>query len=352
MITQKDADHLASLRAQTETVLREAIGDHKDVALLDAPALVNVGDSLIWAGQLAYMKRLGYRVRYISDMQSFDERRLRKALPDGGAVLFRGGGNFGDVWVGHQEHRERVSTLLRDYRIVQLTQSVLFHDADRAKEANEVLGALPDFKLLVRDELSLQRASEHLPDVERTACLDMAIGWDPEPDPTVDANMERAVVIAREDREGASGLARAARSWQSPYEVLVTDWGQHVAVPQKWHRTREQLRLNRKMVAAKRKISPIVPALSQAGVERRIAYLNDWNVSSAVDLFRTARGIAVDRLHAHVIAARLGIPHVVLDNDHGKISAVFHAYTGQFSSAHYATTTEDAHALLASFMNA
>ncbi|GGO59170.1 exopolysaccharide biosynthesis protein [Microbacterium nanhaiense] len=350
MFTQQDSEHLASLRSQTEQVLRDTIGEHKDVALLDAPALVNVGDSLIWAGQLAYMDRLGYRVRYVSDMQSFDERRLRKALPAGGTILLRGGGNFGDVWVGHQEHRERIAKALPEYKIVQLTQSVLFKNADRAKKANEILGAHPDFHLLVRDELSLERASEHLPDIDRTPCLDMAIGWDPKPDASVSSSSTRAVVIAREDREGASGLAEAARSWQESFDITVTDWGRHADVPARWHRTRKELKFNRKLLGAKRKISTLVPALPQSAIERRIAYLNDWNVDSAVNLFSTARGIAVDRLHAHVIAARLGIPHVVLDNNHGKISTVFHAYTGQFSSAHYATSTDEAHEKLLGFM--
>src|SRR5699024_1644537 len=123
---------------------------------------------------------------------------------------------------------------------------VLFRDSDRAKKANDILGSHPDFRLLVRDKLSLGRAAEQLPDIRRTACLDMAIGWDPEARSETPNATARAVVIAREDREGASGLATAARAWSSVFETVVTDWGRHAPVPTRWRSARRLLRFNRK----------------------------------------------------------------------------------------------------------
>lgn len=350
MFTQKDADHLAALRSQTETVLREAIGDTKDVALLDAPTLVNVGDSLIWAGQLAYMERMGYRVRYISDMNSFDERRLRRALSEGGTILLRGGGNFGDVWKGHQDHRERIAQMFPEHRIVQLTQSVMFRDPERAKRANAILGAHPNFRLLVRDELSMQRATELLPNVHSTPCLDMALGWDPRPEAKIKPKRNRVLVIARDDREASSGLAKAAPKWTEAFDVTVTDWGSHAPVNEKWWRLRKQLKLHQHALQLRRKTRRLFPALPQRVLVRWIQYMNTWNIDSAVDIFQDAQAVVVDRLHAHIIAARLGIPHVVLDNDHGKISTVYNAYTGQFSTAHYATSVDEARELLSNLV--
>jgi pyruvyl transferase EpsO len=348
MLTREDADHLADVRSRTEKTLRDSIGPVIDVALLDAPALINVGDSMIWEGQLAYMRRLGYRVRYITDMQSYDPRRLKKALPTGGAILLRGGGNFGDVWVGHQKFRERVARDNPEYRIVQLTQSVMFRDPARAEVANDELRRHPDFHLLIRDEKSFQRAAAGLPDLSRTMSFDMALGWDPvEPR---EARGDRAVVIARDDREASSGLLSAAEGWDPGFEMLITDWTRHSEHPSAWVQARELLAANKAAVARSRKFRLPLPTLSQAKVESTLAYLNDWNVDWAVSLFWTARAMVVDRLHAHVLASLLGIPHVVLDNDHGKISTVFHSYTGQFSTAHYTTSTDEAYEMLKALM--
>lgn len=347
MFMQSDHDHLSLVRTATEVSLREAIGPVRDVALLDAPALLNVGDTMIWAGQLAYMKRLGLNVRYIADMHSYDPLRLRRSLPDGGAVLLRGGGNFGDIWVGHQNFREDVARDLPDYRIVQLTQSVKFNNPGRAVQANRILGGHPDFHLLVRDELSLERASKGLPDVATSLSYDMALGW--EPTRPINAPRDRVLAIAREDREAASGLAAAAPHWQMPHPLQVTDWVSAAARPRQWHATRKMLHTNGKVVLRKRtgKAPWVhVPTSPQALVERQLDYLNSWNLRWATRLFGQSRAIVTDRLHAHVMAALLGIPHVVLDNDHGKVSTVFEAYTGQFAGAFYATSLEEARDLL------
>ncbi|WP_314139196.1 polysaccharide pyruvyl transferase family protein [uncultured Plantibacter sp.] len=343
MLTPADAAHLEDVRARTAESLSKAIGSAQDVALLDAPSLINVGDSMIWEGQVAYMKRLGLSIRYRSDMQSYSAARLRRALPEGGVVLLRGGGNFGDVWLGHQAFRERVARDLPDIPIVQLTQSVLFRDPARAAEANRILGAHPAFTLLVRDELSYRRAAEQLPDVQKVMSYDMALGWDPSI--PVTALRDRAVVIARDDREASSGLLAAASSWEASYEVMVTDWGHNVH-PQRWADTRGRLSANGKKVSRRRRFHLPFPVLSQSAVEADLAYLNTWNVDYAVGLFSSAKAMVVDRLHAHVLASLLGIPHVVLDNDHGKISTVFEAYTGGFSTARYTTSTVEAREIL------
>lgn len=348
MKTQSDVDHLAFIRSSTEATLRAAIGGPQDVALLDAPAQINVGDSLIWQGQLAYMERLGYRVRYISDNQSYDPARLRKALPDGGTVLLRGGGNFGDLWVGHQDHRERVAQDLPDFPIVQLTQSVMFRDPARAVQANRILGEHPSFKLLVRDDLSLERASAALPDVPMAPAMDMALGWTPT---TLDTPVgDHALVIAREDREAGSGLAKAASEWKTWYDIEVTDWGRHARYPLRWTQALRALRLNGKARRAQRKYGRFVPTMSQRTLESSLLYLNAWNVESAVRRFHPSRAMATDRLHAHVMASLIGIPHVVLDNSHGKISQVFDSYTGQFSNAFYVTSPAEAFEKLTSLV--
>ncbi len=342
VLNGSDAERLAEVRERTRSALRAVIGEARDVAILDAPNQRNVGDSLIWEGELAYLEQLGLRIRYVSDLNGFDAADLRRRLPRDGIVLLHGGGNFGDLWIGHQEHREKVAAELTDYRMVQLSQSIFFADAERAATANRIIGQHPDFHLLIRDNLSMERAAKLLPAISRTYCPDMALGYDARFSEGVRRSPSEVLVIARADRESASGLSRVAGDWIAPYPLHVTDWGLHRADPLGWRLARAVLKVQRRLVAARRRLPVKTPTLPQALVQRAILVVNRSNVESAVVLYASARAVVVDRLHAHVLALLLGIGHVMLDNNYRKLGAVFDDYTGVFSTASYVTDLDEA----------
>nr|WP_228508577.1 polysaccharide pyruvyl transferase family protein [Herbiconiux sp. VKM Ac-1786] len=317
--------------------MRAAIGDATDVALLDAPNQTNVGDSLIWAGEMAYLSRMGLNLRYVSDIRTFDPEELRRKMPSG-VVLLHGGGNFGDLWIGHQSHREKIVTDLPDFRIVQLSQSIFFASADRAAEANRIIGAHPDFHLLLRDELSIERAAAMLPNLTPTFCYDMALGYEP-PRTQSTAPATSVLIIARQDKEAMSGLHSIGPGWIPGVSVSSTDWHSEGWLAVKYRAARALMRLHQRLVRYHRRLR-FIPALPQWAVQRLIRALNEINITGALKLYSTAGVIVVDRLHAHVLALLLGIDHVALDNNYRKIGAVFDGYTGKFTTARYATDTE------------
>jgi len=334
VLTSADRLHLRAIRETTAKVLSDALRGELDVAIIDAPNQRNVGDSLIWEGEMAYVRTLGLRVRHVADLWTYDPAALRRAMPRG-VVLLHGGGNFGDLWPGHQVLREMVVKDLPDYRIVQLPQSIQFRDADRARTANEIIGAHPNFTALIRDQISLQRAAEYLPDVEVTFCPDMALGWDaPE---LVRAEQERVLVIARADMEASSNLASVGSDWLPGAHTEVTDWwprGRH-SLP--WRVARTASLIYRFYIKVRKRWRWLPVGLPDKLGGAAISAINRINISGAVALYSPARVIVVDRLHAHILAALLGVPHVVMDNNYRKISAIFEEYSGQFSTAHYAS---------------
>ncbi|WP_291048097.1 polysaccharide pyruvyl transferase family protein [Herbiconiux sp.] len=336
-LTNVDLEYLAMIRDSTESILRAAIGDSLDVAILDAPNQTNVGDSLIWAGEIAYLRRMGLRLRYVSDIRTFDAAKLRKVMPEG-VVLLHGGGNFGDLWLGHQNHREDVVASLTDYRIVQLPQSIFFGSPERAEKADAIIGAHSDFRLLLRDPLSIERAKELLPSIDTTFCYDMALGYEP-PVQRSPGPRDSVLIIARQDREAVSGLSAVKDGWVPGVTCTSTDWHSEGWLAVKFRLARSAMRLQQRLVRVRRRLK-FVPALPQRVDQRLIATLNDINVVGALRLYSTAGVIVVDRLHAHVLALLLGIDHVALDNNYRKIGAVFDEYTGKFSTARYATDTD------------
>ncbi|KQQ49729.1 hypothetical protein ASF68_18030 [Plantibacter sp. Leaf314] len=344
-LSHADAEYLRTLREATEHTLRDAIGDTVDVALLDAPNQTNVGDSLIWAGEIAYFRRLGLRIRYIADIATFDPAALRRAMPSG-VVLLHGGGNFGDLWMGHQNHRERIVKELPDYRVVQLSQSIYFASEARAAQADEIIGKHPDFRLLLRDSLSMERAAKQLPSLQPVFCQDMALGFDP-PAQERSARGTDVLVIARRDKEAMSGLHDVGDDWGDGLSVTSTDWHSEGWLAVRYRTARRLMKLHHFLVRVRRRLG-WTPTLPQWAVQRLITSLNVINITGALRWYAAADIVVVDRLHAHVLALLLGIDHVALDNNYRKIGAVFDDYTGRFSTANYATDTAVAKATVQS----
>ena len=342
ILTTRDAEELAKIRGRTVEAFEALVPRGSHVAIVDAPNQRNVGDSLIWLGELAYLRTLGHRLRYVADLATYDASALRRSLPTGGIVLIHGGGNFGDLWLGHQKFRERVADELQDFRVVQLPQSIYFEDAERAKLANRTIRRHTDFHVLVRDSLSVDRMKDLLPDVSYSYCPDMALGWDVPNRRTKPRKTADVLVLARADKEASSGLAQAAASWSTVGRVAVTDWEPRGARSVAWTACRALSRVYKMYGKVRRKL-PFLPAgFVDRSFGHVITALARVNFSGAEHLYRRTSYVVVDRLHAHVLAVLMGVPHTALDNNYGKVSSIFDDYSGVFSTATYAQSPASA----------
>jgi pyruvyl transferase EpsO len=54
------------------------------------------------------------------------------------------------------------------------------------------------------------------------------------------------------------------------------------------------------------------------------------------------RIVITDRLHAHILCTLLGIPHIVLDNNCGKLSGFIRCWTAEHPLCHLAGSVEEA----------
>lgn len=326
-----DQVFLNRTRATTEQVLTSLLGPVDGVALLDYPAYQNVGDHLIWLGELSYLRRLGIRVRAAFDERSCSARALA-SLPRSVPLLITGGGNLGDLWPERQAFRERIVAEHPDRRIIQLPQSIWFRDPGNAARANAVFREHPDFTLLVRDVDSCERARRQLPDVRTEWCPDMALGWTA---PVAPRPADGPVlVLSRLDLEGrgTDSLATRIPLVEEAFgeRVVVRDWGLTGWRRLGWDAARVPAWLSGK--------SPALAGggFARAGVSTGFAAGTALSVGAAVKLFGAVSMVITDRLHAHVLAGLMGIPHVVLDNSYGKVGAVYRATTSGFTTARYA----------------
>jgi pyruvyl transferase EpsO len=285
------------------------------VALLDVPGHANVGDQVIYLGELNLLKAAGLDIRFQCRMGQRFEQNLLKLHPEG-PILMHGGGNLGDLWPDFQEWRELVIEAFGDRAIVVLPQSLHFESAANAERARRVFAGHPNLTLLLRDSRSLEQARRLFPETKSVYCPDASIGFDAV-SPATDGEVD-VLVLQRGDKE-----SREAWTIDGPFSQETYDWSGATAAAQKlkqlsWSDNRK---LNRAVGPASHLLAKRRSEAYKVGAQEVVA--------SGARLLSRGRVVATDRLHAAVLGRLLGRPVVALDNSYGKISAAMDGWVGE-----------------------
>lgn len=315
-VDARQAAVLATGRQRLLAALKPLVAGAPSVCLLDFPAHPNVGDSAIWLGALGALRSLGAPApSYTCDAENYDRAALARAV-GAGTIFFTGGGSFGDLYEKHMRLRERVVLDFPDNAIVQLPESVCFQRSESLARCRDIFNAHGRVTLLARDERSLatfrtefSAPSLLAPDLafmlgalERTAAPSCDILW-----------------LKRQDDEDR---------WRGQVVAETVDWMQE-----------SQTRLIRlsKHVRQTADNSPARRMLDRRIQSLLYPHLARQRLARGLALLSTAKVVVTDRLHAHLLALLLGIPHVVLDNNYGKLHDFIAAWTHDSPLVHLAT---------------
>lgn len=321
-----DLAHLTSLRESTLDVLRRVVGPvGTEVALLDTPRHRNLGDSLIWHGEVAYLTRLGYRITYQADIGRFSRADLDRCVSASAVLLLHGGGNMGDLYPAYEEFRQEIITTYCERKIVVLPQSIHFSDSALEREASKIYARARDLTLLARDLRSLERMTTVFSDADVHFCPDMALGVELS---ASSSRSKRIRMLDRKDpeRRAQDGPAIKGMDWtwsranNAAYEGLIGIGAVYRRTPSRYTFLRRAL----------------FPIAGRANSGIRLL-----NVAAAATQFEGYGAVVTNRLHAHILATLMGIPNIVTDNKYGKISAVMDAYTGRFSTSYSASSLQE-----------
>ena len=141
-----------------------------DYIVLDLPYYTNIGDSLIWQGTLDLLKHLPYKCLYSSSIGNYIKPNIDKGV----IILFMGGGNFGDIWYGHQLFREKILESFPDNPIIQLPQSIYFNNFDILQKSAEAFSKHKHITICCRDQSSLDIVNKYFINSNNILLPDMA----------------------------------------------------------------------------------------------------------------------------------------------------------------------------------
>jgi exopolysaccharide biosynthesis predicted pyruvyltransferase EpsI len=311
---------IAKLKGMIHDCLKDYVSEDEPVAILDFPDIRNCGDSAIWLGEMAYLKdRYGKRPAYVSRMHDFSPEDLERVMPTG-PIFIHGGGNFGDLWITHQDFRERVLERFPERQVIQFPQSIHYKSQDRVEESARIIGRHKNFVLLVRDEESKQFAEKHF-DCQVRLCPDMAfcIG---ELQPAASSEFP-VLAMLREDLEKAGDADRSAYP-DIPMEDWITESARRVRVS--------------KALGVAAALLAFKPAEMQL---RKLDAAAHNRFRRGIRQISRGRAIVTDRLHVHICSLLLGRPHAVLDNSYGKIRRFMTAFSGGTDLSYEAGSLDD-----------
>lgn len=293
--------------------------------LMDMPDHGNVGDSAIWAGEIAWLrKNLGSDPAMITDHRDPLDQVNRDLA--GKTVLLHGGGNFGDIWTENNDFREAIIAANPDSTIISFPQSIHYDNPANIAKTARNLRAAKFLRLLVRDHESYALATQAF-DCEVTLCPDMAFAMGPlQRVGTPDLNV---LLLMRTDKEGVGHLSQ---EWPKGWEQA--DWLDDTP-----NLERDVLRDSR--IKAVMSLSPA----RMSRIARRNYYYNqlaERRVTRGLKQLSRARFVITDRLHVHILSTLLGLPHCFLDNHYGKISRFSAAFSTRWSDSYQAKTLPEA----------
>ena len=299
---------IAEISAEIDKALFPLLDGFEEYALLDFPNHTNIGDSCIYAGELAVLDRyFGHSANVVTTHHS-PVLALKTALPEG-VLLLHGGGNFGDLWLRHQRYREKVLTTCTDQKVIQMPQSIHFGDEKQRDRAARAISAHPDFTLLVRDRQSLAIAEAHF-DCETILCPDMAFGLAPVTPPDVRIK-HKTLCLMRADHERGEGIDPQAFAALGHLEDWPVD-SDLVSLP-----GRAAIRFTNDVSA---------PGALMRFRERFFRRHAVGLTNRGFAMLNSAERVVTDRLHGHILSSLLGKPHIVLDNLYGKITTFIDAW--------------------------
>ncbi len=318
------------------------LGTFEQCALLDYPDHGNIGDHLIWLGEVFYLTDvLKTKINYAASVDDFSEAEMEKQVGKA-PILLHGGGNLGDLWPKFQGFRERIISKYKDRPIILLPQSFYFAERSNLMKAVDVFNSHPNLTLFARDDYSYELATQYFYNCQVIKAPDMALQMVKMPNVSSDSKQKSSILYhCRNDKElnKTSSPASIAlpnivvQDWptikdENNYYKEITnplvnqrmariwqDWRQGTLIPTEW--------LSRQVWKYFHPYASKFNTLYNPYMHRRsLGFMHQ-----GIYQFKQHRLIITNRLHGHILCILMGIPHIFLPNAYHKNEAFYETWT-------------------------
>lgn len=332
----------------------------KEVLFVGFPDHPNRGDSAIFTGALILLEYLNIKiikvVHLLSEYNSDEIRSLFNAKLEERAIIFHGGGNFGDLYSHHHELRYTVLNDFTDYKIVMFPQTVFFkNEINKVTTVENFTKHKGELFLAARDQNSFEILKEmfkELSQIKIELLPDMAflIGDQrkrrgiPSLDILIHARMDNEApkilfnnTLIKMNQIKLHNMKRVIRESIITESVIGKD---------------QNSKNNGKTTVESQEWAEYLTILiddwldSDANYNNLINYgYKEKSVSRTLDgmaFLSRANIVITNRLHGHILLTLLGISHIVMGDSFGKLLNFRKTWTASCSLSNWYDDFSDA----------
>jgi len=273
----------------------------------------------------------GCQVLYQCSLRSYDKAVMQSLAPEA-TIVICGGGNLGDLWPNHQRFRERILLDFPEHIVLQMPQSICFQETQTRMEFQRICDAHRNFHLLLRDRRSLKEA-QSLFNAPSTLCPDASCGLGLLRRESAPSTSIMALMRVDKEADPHAEISPAPDITQADWiEFSASDTPLKQAVEVLGNRMAS---LSRELSARAHPGKEVIAEIQMLGNE--IAW---QRLRRGLRFLSRGRVLITDRLHGHLLALALGIPHVLIDNTNHKSQALLETWTSESALCSFAENGE------------
>lgn len=302
-------EKIKSLCAEIHSKLTPLI--NSDYVLYDLPYHNNIGDLLIWKGELSFLKSRPYRMLCKNSICTYQEHPLDSKV----AILLHGGGNFGDIWREMQDFRLRIIEKYPQNPILVFPQTVFYENINTLKSDARLMGKHKNLTICARDSVSYKLLKENFSN-NILLVPDMAFCISPiQLEKYRRVAEDKTLFLKRSDKE----FKDIDYAFNPKYPVTVSDW------PSMEHSDFVQLGM-RYALKFRRLHMPFV-------TDCYAGFYREQLIKKGVRFISSYREIYTTRLHVAILSVLLGKSFHFFDNSYGKNRAFYDTWLNDVDNA-------------------
>lgn len=289
-------EKIKQLQSIIDANLRSFI--NRDYYLLEVPYYTNVGDTLIWQGELDYLKTFPYKCLGMSSYESLKCPTIkRNAL-----IIFQGGGNFGDIWTLPHDYRLKIVKENPQHEFLFMPQTVYFKNEENLVRCANFLKKY-NATICARDKVSYEILKKHF---QNNILLvpDMAFYIDT-------AKWKKSTLSSKPLLFKRRDVELSQTEYLSSLEKLDLDI-------RDWPTMENKLSTMDKLKSITRKISKKIPACFDIYDWFCQNIYRQYMVACGVKFLSAYSEIYTTRLHGAILSTLLNIKTTFIDNSYGK----------------------------------
>lgn len=163
--------------------------------LLDAPNHGNIGDSLIFQGEIDFLENNNRKIIYSSCKKYFDDKKIST----NDTILLSGGGSFGDLYLNHTIFRRHIIKNYIKNKIIIFPISGYYKNKQLLKEDIDIYSKHPNVIICARDNTTYNIAKNNF--INNTIFLMKDMAFNLNNIPRKKTYTGKTLILKRKDKE-------------------------------------------------------------------------------------------------------------------------------------------------------